>query len=484
MGSRLLQFISNKYLNAGILQSFSKEDARRVRVTNTIAVITSVLVVIYGVSFYLLLSSLYILVPALCCGPLFFSAVWLNKAGKYDMARHGLVGVFLMVLLYYGCLLGKVAEVQLLAVFVISVTLLMSKPGKTRARFFALAVPITCLIILEVVYYRDTGFFGIKLDLSEQTQNYYRWMIMPVVVFLNFLVITLYQSSIEELLETLRNRNNTLRKSRDENSRQKKLLQVNSDRLAEQVKERTAELDRANQSKTIFISELSHEISSPLNAIMEISRQLSDPATGGRITGHQLRTMQKNSDQLQQLMKNVRQLSEIEEGKAEELHYGNFALKAWLADAVDHYSCEARTHDIEILKEIDPRFPEMIFTDKVVLGEVIHHVLSSAVKFTEARKRVRVRGFLNAGKLFIQVCDQSSGIAMDKIQSLFRPFDEADRDICRKYGGSGFGLAIAKRKIGLLGGDLQISSTLGEGTNFLISWPTTVSQQQTSTVAV
>ncbi|WP_295123094.1 HAMP domain-containing sensor histidine kinase [uncultured Chitinophaga sp.] len=387
------------------------------------------------------------------------------------------MSIFLGIMLYYGSILGQEADAQVLAVFIMTLILLVSKPHTKLSRWLAPIAPLFCLIVLEIAYEKNAGFFGLRAELAGNIVTSYRRLIIPIVVVLNFIVIFQYQKSVEDLLITLRNRNNTLRKSRDENQRQKKQLQVHGEKLQEDVRIRTAELDRANQSKTIFISELSNELSAPLNAILEMTSELANPASGGRISGHQLRSIQKNSAQLKALIENVRQLSEIEEGKQTTLNLHPFELKAWLENTVYQFSNEAKLQDIEILKEMDPRFPSAVITDKQVLTEVIGHVLSSAVKFTEARKSVRVRGFMNAGKLFIQICDQSAGISMDKIPSLFRPFDQGDRDVCRKFGGSGFGLAIAKRKIELLGGDLQISSTVGEGTNFLISWPATVPKE-------
>ncbi|UYQ94777.1 HAMP domain-containing histidine kinase [Chitinophaga horti] len=478
MGVDLLQNLKtwrDRIYGLGVLDTYSKEDGRRIRVVNVIAAVTSILVAIYGIVFFLISRNQIILWPAIACTPMFWGILLLNHKRRYDAARFGLLGIFSFIMLYYGSILSKEADVQVLAIFIISITVLMSKPdGDKLPRGSAMVIPFIFLIVVELGYKYNWGFFGLKAPMTAEVLEMYRWLIIPIVVVLNYLVVSLYQKGIEDLLVTLRNRNNTLRKSRDENQKQKKQLQVNSEKLAEEVKARTAELDRANQSKAIFISELSNEISGPLQGILEVTRQLSDPASGGRITPQQLRSIRANSDELQQLIRNVHHLSEMEEGKATQLHLRPFEIKAWLDDAIRYYSQDARRQSVELLKEIDPRFPSAVITDPDVLGDVIHHVLSNAVKFTEAHKSVRIRGFMNAGKLFIQICDQGTGIAMDKIPSLFRPFDQGDREICRKYGGSGFGLAIAKRQIELLGGDLQISSTLGEGTNFLISWPANV----------
>lgn len=464
--------------SVGIPASLSKEEARRKKVISTLAYITMYLVAIYGTIFFIFTHDWLILLPAWGFAGIFALLLWAGRQQMFGLARLGLIFTFLLILIYYGISLGRSADAQVLAIFIMSITVLTSDPEDGfRQRIFAVSVAALGIGIVEVAYYFNWTFFGYKADLKEPVSFVYRVLIIAVVVALNFIAIHLYQDSVEKLLVVLRNRNNTLRKSRDENQRQKKQLQAHGDKLAKDVEDRTAELHRANESKSIFIVELGNEISSPLNAIIDISRQLSASASGGHITPQQLQVIQSNSDQLQQLMRNVRQLSELEEGGQGPLKLAPFELRAWVEHAVGFYSVSAKSHQITILKEIDNRFPDTIVTDRDVLGDVVHHVLSSAVKFTEARKIVRVRCFMNAGKLFIQVCDQSTGFAMDKIGSLFRPFDQADRELCRRFGGSGFGLAVAKKKIQLLGGDLQISSSVGEGTNFLISWPAKVPER-------
>lgn len=458
--------------NTGVQQSANKEEARRIRVVNIVSFATGILVTVYGIAFYLLLHSLYILLPAVFvfC-PAFFSMIWLNGHKHYNASRIGIHAIFIAIILYYGSILGKVTEVQLLAVFLMSVALLIWRPQEKVPRFICAAMPIVCLIVLEFIYY----FKLIEpLPLSHMTQNIYRWMVMPVVLYLNFLAISLYQQNIMDLLRTLRSRNTSLIRSRNQNERQRKQLELYSQQLEKLVDDRTAALVKANMAKTEFISELSHELRTPLNAIIGISDMLShtlsqkdaDPQARKMV-----KSMNATSHNILEVLNHVLDLARMEAGKSEEVKPETFSLREHLHNIVSIYQSIASTNLVVVHLEVDARFPELIVTDRVMLTQIINNILSNSLKFTPSAKNIRVRCFDNGTNLFIQICDEGIGISQQQLDAIFLPFEQADREVYRQYGGSGLGLAIAKRKAELLGGSIQVSSIVGEGSNFLIAVP-------------
>ncbi|WP_343308019.1 ATP-binding protein [Chitinophaga niabensis] len=457
----------------GILQNSNKEDARRIKVVNIVSLVTGILVAIYGVTFYLLLHSLYILIPAvlLFC-PAFFAMIWLNYKKHFIASRIGLHAIFISIILYYGSILGRVTEVQLLAVFLMSVALLIWRPQEKIPRFICALMPIICLVLLEFIYYYDLVE---PLPLTETTQNLYRWMVMPVVLFLNYLAISLYQHNIMDLLRTLRSRNTSLMKSRNENEKQRKQLLVYSQHLEQLVEERTSALNKANVAKSQFISELSHEIRTPLHAIIGISEMLSNVLSNAEAADPQARQMAKSlgatSNNIMELINNVLELSKIEAGKNDDVKLEPFSLKEWLQNTVSIYQSIASTKSVVLHLEMDSRFPETIMSDKVMLAQVINNVLSNSIKFTPAEKDIRIKCLHNSNSILIQICDQGNGISLTQQEAIFRPFEQGDKEVYRQYGGSGLGLAIAKRKAELLGGNIQVSSVPGEGSNFLITLP-------------
>lgn len=439
---------------------------------------TGILVTIYGISFYLLLRSMLILVPAvfIFC-PAFFSMIWLNYKGHYNASRIGLHAIFIAIILYYGSILGRVTEVQLLAVFLMSVALLIWRPQEKVQRIVCASMPIFCLVALEFIYY----FHLVEpLPLTSQTQNFYRWMVMPVVLFLNYLAISLYQRNIMDLLRVLRSRNTALIRSRNEVINQRMELARYSDELEDLVHERTIALQTANDAKTQFISELSHEIRTSLNTIIGISELLSD-AMGKPDSDARVRQMAKSlhatSHNIVELVNSVLELSKIEAGKTDEVKAVAFSLKEWLQNTVNIYQSIASKKSVIIHLEIDGRFPEMVMGDKLMLGQVINNILSNSIKFTPAEKNIRVRCFHNQYSIFIQVCDEGRGISLQQMDAIFLPFEQGDRDMYRQFGGSGLGLAIAKRKVELMGGTIQVSSMQGEGSNFLITLPLHISSE-------
>lgn len=470
-----------RIFKTGILQTTNKEEARRIKVVNIVSFATGILVTIYGIAFYLLVHSMYILIPAvLIFCPAFFAMIWLNGKKYYNASRIGIQAIFISIILYYGSILGKVTEVQLLAVFLMSVALLIWRPQEKWPRFICASMPIICLIVLEFIYY-----FKLidALPLTDATQNMYRWMVMPVVLFLNYLAIDLYQENIMDLLRTLRSRNTSLVKSRNENEKQRKQLEIHSQHLEKLVEDRTAALIKANLAKTEFISELSHEIRTPLNAIIGISEMLSN-ALSKTEADPQARQMAKNmnvtSHNILEILNHVLDLAKIEAGKSDEIRPETFCLKEHLRNTVNIYQSIASTNSIVLHLEIDQRFPDHIVTDRVMLTQVINNILSNSIKFTPSEKNIRVRCFHNNNTMFIQICDEGIGISQHQLDAIFLPFEQANRDVYRQYGGSGLGLAIAKRKVELLGGNIQVSSLTGEGTHFLISLPLTISQESAS----
>lgn len=468
----LRTWMRNIYM-MGILQHTNKEDARRIKVVNIVSFATGILVTVYGVAFYLLLHSMYILVPAvLVFCPAFFGMIWLNHKKRFNASRIGLHAIFISIILYYGSILGRVTEVQLLAVFLMSVALLIWRAQEKIPRFVCALMPIICLLLLEFIYYYHLVE---PLPLTETTQNMYRWMVMPVVLFLNYLAISLYQHNIMDLLRTLRSRNTSLMKSRNENEKQRKQLQVYSQHLEQLVEDRTSALNKANVAKTQFISELSHEIRTPLHTIIGISEMLSAILSSAEATDPQARQMAKSltstSHNIMELINNVLELSKIEAGKSDEVRLEPFSLKEWLRNTVSIYQSIASTKSVVLHLEIDGRFPETVMSDKVMLAQVINNVLSNSIKFTPNEKNIRIKCLHNSNSMLIQICDEGAGISLMQQEAIFRPFEQGDKDVYRQYGGSGLGLAIAKRKAELMGGNIQVSSVPGEGSNFLITLP-------------
>ncbi|WP_126249328.1 ATP-binding response regulator [Chitinophaga rhizosphaerae] len=464
----------------GVVQSIGKEEARRIKVVNIVSAITGWLVIIYGIAFYLLLHSLLILLPALLVfAPSFFGVIWLNGKRRHIAARVAIQAIFISLILYYGSILGRVTEVQLLAVFLMSVALLIWKPQEKGPRIICAAMPILCLVILEFIYYFQ---LITPLPLSETTQNIYRWMVMPVVLYLNYLAIHLYQDNIMDLLRILRNRNMSLAKSRREVERQRKELEKYSRELEQLVRERTFALIKANNAKTQFISELSHDIRTPLNLIVGMTELLCDTLSSGEpdapVQARQMaRNMQAAGHNILELVNHVLELSKIEAGKTDEVRPEAFSLRDWLRHTVSIYQSVASKQSVTIHLEVDGRFPEQILSDKVMLGQIINNILSNSIKFTPAGKNIRVRCFHQQNRLFLQICDEGKGIPAGQLDAIFEPFEQGDSELYREFGGSGLGLAIAKRKAETMGGNIQVSSTPGEGTNFVITLPLLVSEE-------
>ena len=118
----------------------------------------------------------------------------------------------------------------------------------------------------------------------------------------------------------------------------------------------------------------------------------------------------------------------------------------------------------------DPSAPETIPTDATRFRQVLKHLLSNAVKFT-SKGEVCLNVSSENGRVFFRVIDTGRGIPPESLETIFEKFQQLDDFLTREHGGTGIGLAMAKRLVDLLGGEISVTSTLGVGTTFTVSLP-------------
>jgi signal transduction histidine kinase len=114
--------------------------------------------------------------------------------------------------------------------------------------------------------------------------------------------------------------------------------------------------------------------------------------------------------------------------------------------------------------------PAELVTDPGKLRQILVNLLGNAVKFTDAGE-VELRGWIELGVLYFQVSDTGPGIAPEYLERIFEPFTQVDSSHTRLKGGTGLGLPVSRRLARLLGGDLEVESTVGEGSRFTLSLP-------------
>jgi signal transduction histidine kinase/HAMP domain-containing protein len=238
------------------------------------------------------------------------------------------------------------------------------------------------------------------------------------------------------------------------------------------LEEKAAQLALSSKYKSEFLANMSHELRTPLNSLLILSKLLLENEHGN-LSEKQLefaRTIYTAGSDLLQLISDILDLSKIEAGKME--------ILPDLVSLADVQSYVTSTFDpiaadkgLRFTIEADPVLPATIVTDEQRLEQVLRNLLSNAFKFTEEGGVTLSIERHGSGRIAFAVSDTGVGIAPDKLQVIFEAFQQADGTTSRKYGGTGLGLSISRELARALGGEIEVSSTVGEGTVFTLVLP-------------
>ncbi|KEY19185.1 response regulator [Kaistella antarctica] len=237
------------------------------------------------------------------------------------------------------------------------------------------------------------------------------------------------------------------------------------------IQQKSIELQQSTRYKSEFLANMSHELRTPLNSILLLSKLMTESDDLDEQYVEYGTVMQSSGQGLLTLIDEILDLSKIESGKMT-LEINEVPLEIITSDLRMLFKPMAKEKNLDLIITIEPETLATINTDKLRLEQILKNLLSNAIKFTsEGSIKLQISNDDLKQKVLFTVIDTGIGIAEDKLMMVFEAFQQADGSTQRKYGGTGLGLSISRELARLLGGEINLKSTEGVGSQFTLIVP-------------
>lgn len=241
------------------------------------------------------------------------------------------------------------------------------------------------------------------------------------------------------------------------------------ERRARELEVAKVAAEAAARAKSEFLANMSHELRTPMTAILGYADLLADASPSPSDRAEWSRTIRKNGEHLLAIVNDVLDLSKIEAGHmpVEKVSCSPVQI---VREVVELLGVRAKAKGVALDWIGRWPLPAAINSDPLRLRQILLNLVGNALKFTESGG-VRIVVELRAEELAFHIADTGIGMTEDQVARLFQPFTQADNSTARQYGGTGLGLAISRRLARMMGGELSVSSTCGEGSTFSLILP-------------
>ncbi|RYY04528.1 MAG: response regulator [Gammaproteobacteria bacterium] len=257
--------------------------------------------------------------------------------------------------------------------------------------------------------------------------------------------------------------------AQEESQRQTRLLMEEieaHDRTDKALQLAKEQAEAANQAKSRYLTGISHELRSPLNAVLGYAQLLEkDPGMPAH-RKEALGVIRRSSEHLADLIEGLLDISKIEAGKFD-LHKDQVRLPLLMDQLVNMFRLQAEGKGLQFIYECNDRLPEFIRTDEKRLRQILINLISNAIKYTE-RGSVFFKLRYRSQVAEFTVIDTGEGIAQENMERIFRPFERVRRPGSTATG-TGLGLTITRLLTEIMGGDIAVKSSPGEGSTFKAS---------------
>lgn len=257
----------------------------------------------------------------------------------------------------------------------------------------------------------------------------------------------------------------------DDTQRQKYIRLLNEHNEALEVEKKKA--DDANRAKSEFLSNMSHDIRTPMNAIVGFASLMERNADNPDKVREYTRKITFSSQHLLNLINDILDMSKIESGKTT-LNMEEFSLTELLEVLYDMMLPQAKAKTQEFELHTEGELPEFVRGDKLRLNQVLLNLLSNAVKYTQEGGNIELAVKLleqvgeDHARLLFMVKDNGFGMSEEFVKTIFEPFSRETTASTKEIQGTGLGMAITKSIVDLMSGNISLQSKLGEGSEFLV----------------